>query len=137
MMTIVLEKNDYTKPASAREEAVQMIVDAFIQKINDMEDNWEYAEQQCLKYYEREDNGIYVYSSISGKPLISTRNGKGHIKVTNEEMDIAFDCLKRGGYYCYGTYNLTYGLHTYWWCKKPSFLGHKPLSNPKFSPFID
>lgn len=137
MMTIVLEKNDYIEPSFAREEVVQLIVDAFLYKMKEMESKWEYAEQKCLNYYEREDNGIYVYHSINGNPLISTMSGKGHIRVTNDEMDIAFECLKQGGYYCYGTYNSTFGLHTYWWCKKPSFFGKKPMSNPKFSPFIN
>lgn len=135
-MTIVLEKNDYVEPSFAREEVVQLIVDAFIQKMKDMEVDWRYAEQQCL-CYDRDDNGVYVYHSINGKPLISTMSGKGHIRVTNDEMDIAYECLKRGGYYYYSQYNITRGEYKDWWYKKPSFFGKTPIENAKFSPFIN
>lgn len=135
-MNVVVKVNDYVEPAYVREVVVQMIVDAFLDNIGAMEREWKYAEQEGLRY-DAEDNGIYVYKSRNGdRTLISTMEKEDHIRVTKAEMNIAFQCLHQGGYYCYGEYNMTHNIHQWWWSKRPSFFGRTPIEKPTFTLFI-
>lgn len=138
-MLITIEKNNYVESMSEREEIVQMIVDAFIAKMHTIENNYETARWYGLEYCEK-DNGLYVSKGDGGTSKIhSCKAAKGAIRVSAREMQIAFDCLHRGGYYYYEAYYVSTSGTTYkqcWWWKKPSFLNLIPSKCPTFNWFI-
>lgn len=137
-MLITIEKNNYVESTSERENVVQAIVDAFIAKMNFIERNYESAIAYGLEYRDN-DNGLYVCKAKDGRYFITTNDKLSTaIRVSAREMQIAFDCLHRAGYYYYESYWVINGIKRKqcWWWKKPSFLNLTPSKCPTFNWFI-
>ena len=115
--------NDYKVPTEIREDVVRDIIKNLLERAG-------------------KEQGLLIWDNTKGLYLIDGSICYGCIEESNTrirgvEMQADFEVLHKAGYFLYGEYNITKGIHTYVWSKKPIFNGQKPLEKPVFSVFID
>lgn len=115
--------NDYKVPTEIRDNVVRDIVKNLLKRIENEEEFNVWDNNKGLYLGNESIYYSYVYDD--------------DVRIRGVEMQAAFEALHKAGYFLYGDYNITKGVHTYVWSKKPIFNGQKPLEKPVFSTFID
>lgn len=144
-ISIDIPFNNYKTPQAIRPEVVQMIVDAFIKRMDTIitEDadapfttyNFEWRLDSCENCISVKKVGNKTTLHTGRQSLYSEKDG--FIRVRGVEIDAAFTAMSGAGYYLYSTFNITTQTYQFWWWTKPSLYNLKPIENPRFTLFID